>query len=70
MLGENETNLESKLKNFKIKNTVQILPISWDKISVRFGSEWSEEDNMPLNILQKIFLEENGDLTTIGSLVA
>ena len=37
---------------------------------LEFGSEWCEEDNMPLNILQKIFQEENEDLTTIGTLVA
>ena len=73
---EKETNLESKLKNFNLKNAVQILATSWDKISMsnirkswnallEFGSEWCEED-----ILQKIFQEENEDLTTIGTFVA
>lgn len=81
LLGEKETNLELKLKNFNLKNAVQILATSWDKISVsniqkswnallEFGSEWSEEDNMPLNILQNIIQEENEDLSTIGTLVA
>ena len=76
---EKETNLESKLKSFNLKNTVQILATSWDKISMsnirksskallEFGSEWYEEDSMPLNILQKILQQENEDLTTIGTL--
>ena len=33
-----------------------------------FGSEWREEDNMPLNVLHKIYQEETEDLTTIGTL--
>ena len=35
---------------------------------LEFGSEWREEDNMPLNILQKIYPEETEDFTTIGTL--
>ena len=42
---------------------------SWNAL-LEFGSKWREEDNMPLNILQKIFQEENEDLTTIATLVA
>ena len=36
----------------------------------QFGSEWREEDNIPLNILQKIFHKEGEALTTIATLVA
>ena len=42
---------------------------SWNAL-LENGCEWCEEDNMLLNILQKIFQEENEDLTTIGTLVA
>ena len=42
---------------------------SWNAL-LEFGSKWREEDNMPVNILQKIFREENEDLTTIATLVA
>ena len=37
---------------------------------LEFGSEWREEDNMPSNILQKVFQRENEALTNIGRLVA
>ena len=35
---------------------------------LEFGSEWREEHNMTLNILQKIYQEETEDLTIIGTL--
>ena len=34
------------------------------------GSECREEDNMPLNLLQKIFQEETENLTVIATIVA
>ena len=39
----------------------------WNAL-LEFDSEWRKEDNMPLNILQNIFQEENEGL--IGTLVA
>ena len=44
------------------------MPVFYLFALLEFGSEWREEDNMPLNILQKIYQQDPDDLTTIGTL--